>query len=138
MKDSMRFATVLGVTLMAGCATTPPSYLQETEHAWTDSHGVQRADVVAGNFWFRPDHIIVKANEPVMLIVKKRSTVIPHSFVIHAPEAGINVDVPLSPEPTNIEFTPTRPGRYTFYCDEQGLFESHRAKGMEGVLEVVP
>lgn len=98
---------------------------------------MQRADVVAGTYWFRPDHLIVKANEPVLLTIKKQTTIIPHSFVIHAPEAGIDVDVPLRTEPTNVEFTPTRPGTYVFYCDEHGLFGAHRAKGMTGVLEVV-
>ncbi len=37
-----------------------------------------------------------------------------------------------------IRFTPTRVGSYPFYCNKKLLFfESHREKGMEGILEVV-
>lgn len=35
-------------------------------------------------------------------------------------------------------FTTTKPGKYPFYCDKKLLFmDSHREKGMEGILEVV-
>ncbi len=136
MKDLTRVIAALGLALISGCATTPPSDLPETTRAVMDKEGVQRVEVVAGSYWFRPDHIIVKTNAPVLLVVRKQSTVVPHTFVLHAPEAGISIDMSLSSEPKSVTFTPTRPGTYEYYCSESGLFGNHRAKGMEGVLEV--
>ena len=100
--------------------------------------GVQRAAIEGGSYYFRPARLIVKANLPVELAVSVGRSLIPHSFVIQAPEAGIVVDEDLSSEPRRIRFTPTAAGRYPFYCRNRLLFfESHREKGMEGVLEVV-
>ncbi len=100
--------------------------------------GVQRVEVIGGSYFFNPNHIIVKVNVPVELIVRKESGIVPHNIVIKAPEAGINVEESLSTEPKVIRFTPTRGGTYPIYCSKKLLFfESHREKGMEGILEVV-
>jgi len=56
--------------------------------------------------------------------------------VLQAPEAGIAIKEELGTEPKVIKFTPTKAGKYPFYCDHRFLFWTHRAKGMEGVLEV--
>lgn len=54
-----------------------------------------------------------------------------------SPEVGISVDQNLSGAPVNIRFTPTAADKYSFYCRNKLLFfDSHRDKGMEGVLEV--
>jgi plastocyanin domain-containing protein len=99
--------------------------------------GVQRVDVLAGSYYFIPDHIVVKVNVPVELRVKKETGVTPHDIVIKAPEAGIDFKESLRGEPKVIKFTPTKVGKYPFYCDKKLLFfASHREKGMEGVLEV--
>jgi plastocyanin domain-containing protein len=80
----------------------------------------------------------VKVNVPVELKARKESGFVPHDLLLKAPEAGINIDVSLSSEPKTISFTPTKPGKYPFYCGKKLLFlPSHREKGMEGVLEVV-
>ena len=102
-----------------------------------DKDGVQRVEILGGDYFFKPNHIVVKVNQPVELLVRKEGWV-PHSFVIDAPEAGIKVKVSLSQDPKTIDFTPTKVGRYPFYCDKKPWFlASHREKGMEGVLEVV-
>lgn len=101
------------------------------------SDGVQRVEVLAGSYFFKPDHIVVRANIPVELRIRKEPEIIPHSFVINAPEAGLDVHESLSSDPKVIKFIPLKAGTYPFYCDKKLLFfESHRAKGMEGVLEV--
>ena len=106
--------------------------------AAVDSDGMQRVEVMGGSYFFNPNHIIVKVNVPVELIVRKESGIIPHNIVVKAPEAGIDFDVALASEPKVIRFTPTRTGTYPMYCSKKLLFfESHREKGMEGVLEVV-
>lgn len=100
--------------------------------------GVQHVRIEGGAYFFEPRRVIVKSGVPVELTVSVGRSLIPHTFVIQAPEAGIVVDESLSSEPKPIRFTPTAVGSYPFYCRNRLLFfESHREKGMEGVLEVV-
>ena len=102
-----------------------------------DQDGVQWIEVLAGEYFFNPDYIIVKVNIPVEIKIKKEPSLVPHSFVINAPDAGLNINESLSSEPKIIKFTPTKVGKYPFYCDKKLLFfKSHREKGMEGIIEV--
>ena len=103
-----------------------------------DQDGVQRVEVLAGEYFFDPNYIVVKVNVPVEIKIKKEPTIVPHSFVIKAPDAGMDINEPLSNrEPRIIRFTPSKIGKYPFYCDKKFLFfESHREKGMEGTIEV--
>lgn len=103
-----------------------------------DKDGVQRVEVLAGDYFFRPGHIVVKVNVPVELMARKETFITPHDIVIDAPEAGISIKESLEREPRSFTFTPTKAGKYPVYCDKKLLFmKSHRAKGMEGILEVV-
>jgi plastocyanin len=101
--------------------------------------GIQRAEVTGGEYYFDPNHIIVKVNKPVELTVKKASGYVPHDLVVKAPEAGIDFKVNLNgKKPELVKFTPTKAGKYPMYCDKKLLwFKSHQERGMEGVLEVV-
>jgi len=106
--------------------------------AVVDPDGVQRAEIVGGSYFFSPDRVVVRVNIPVDLKVRKEPGIVPHDIVIKAPEAGIDFEESLSSDPKVIRFTPTRTGAYPFYCGKKLLFfESHRDKGMAGVLEVV-
>jgi plastocyanin domain-containing protein len=109
---------------------------KKTYTAVVDKDGVQRANILAGSYFFDPNYIIVKVNVPVELTVKKESGT-PHSLVIKAPDAGMDVNESLSTEPKVIKFTPTKIGKYPFYCEKRLLFfKSHRDRGMEGTIEV--
>jgi plastocyanin domain-containing protein len=101
--------------------------------------GVQKIDVIVDSYSFDPDHIVVTANKPVELTLKSVTTLIPHNFTIDYPDAGLNVDedIPHGKD-VKVTFTPTKPGNYEFYCDKKFLFDSHKDKGMKGVLEVKP
>lgn len=137
MKASATFLVFcLGLAGIGPCrADTAPD---ETVRATLAADGVQRVRIAGGSYFFKPGRVIVKANVPVELTVSVERGVVPHSFVIQAPEAGMAVDESLSSQPRIIRFTPTAAGRYPFYCRNRLLFfESHREKGMEGVLEVV-
>ena len=104
-----------------------------------DGDGVQRVRVVAGSYFFKPNHIVVKANVPVELTASRESGITPHDFVIRAEEAGLNVKEDLAADPKKITFTATKPGKYAIYCSKKLPFVAgHREKGMEGILEVVP
>jgi plastocyanin domain-containing protein len=118
----------------AGVAPSDETVYRATRGA----DGVQHVRMEGGAYFFKPSRVIVKSNVPVELTVSVGRSVIPHTFVIKAPEAGIAVDESLSSEPRTIRFTPAATGSYPFYCRNRLLFfESHREKGMEGVLEVV-
>jgi plastocyanin domain-containing protein len=120
------------LTLMAGVAPAQ-------EPIKPDADGVQRVRLVAGSYFFKPNHIIVKANVPVELTASRESGITPHDLVIRAEEAGINVKEDLGSDPKKIAFTPTRPGKFPIYCSKKLPFMAgHREKGMEGILEVVP
>jgi plastocyanin len=127
---------LIAPALLAACASQPPERLPEVVRATLDGSGVQHATIVGGSYWFRPQRVIARVNQPLELAVSKQPGIIPHSFVIDAPEAGIKVRLALGSEPRSVRFVPAKPGRYTYYCDESGLGESHRDKGMVGVLEV--
>lgn len=103
-----------------------------------DKDGVQRIEILSGEYFFKPAHIIVKVNAPVEITIKKEPGIVPHNIVLKAPEAGIDISESIDNKPKTIRFTPLKTGTYTFYCDKKLLFmKSHREKGMEGVLEVV-
>ena len=106
--------------------------------AQVGADGLQRVEMLGDSYSYTPNHIIVKVNTPVELSIKKTSRMVPHNIVIKAPQAGIDFDEAMGNEPRTIKFTPTKTGKYPFYCSKKLLFfESHRDKGMEGTLEVV-
>jgi heme/copper-type cytochrome/quinol oxidase subunit 2 len=131
------------LAVLAACIYTlcsgPACGAQQTVIARIDDDGVQRVRIVGGEYFFAPQRMIVKANVPVELILTKEAGVVPHSFMINAPEAGVSVDEELGNEAKKVWFTPTAVGIYPYYCGHRLLFfKSHRDKGMEGTLEVVP
>ncbi|MBI5467819.1 MAG: quinol oxidase [Deltaproteobacteria bacterium] len=106
--------------------------------AGTGPDGVQRAEVAGGSYYFKPERIVVRVNQPVELRLRNESLITPHDFILKAPEAGIDISVTLRNEPAAVKFTPAKTGVYTFYCGRRFLFfKSHRAQGMEGAVEVV-
>jgi uncharacterized cupredoxin-like copper-binding protein len=126
---------MLAVFTACACALAqePPQVVKP------DADGVQRVRLVAGSYFFKPNHIIVKANVPVELSASRESGITPHDLVIRAEEAGINVKEDLGSDPKKIAFTATKPGKYPIYCSKKLPFMAgHREKGMEGMLEVVP
>lgn len=95
-------------------------------------------DVTLDSYSIKPDTITVKAGQAVVLKVTNAAGMVPHNLIIHAPEAGIDVNVDLSGGKSgSASFTPTKPGRYEMHCDKKLLFfKSHKEKGMHGTLIV--
>lgn len=128
---------ILLVLLVATPALARSVY--QVAEAHLDPDGVQRLELVADNYFYRPNYLVVQAGVPVELTITRKSGLVPHNFVLRAPDAGIKINENLDRDGTTIRFTPVRPGKYTFYCDKQLLFfKSHREKGMEGILDVKP
>ena len=119
-----------------------PAFAQDQKEVYVskvDPDGVQRVRIEGGGYFFKPNHIVVKVNVPVELIASKEAGITPHNLVIKAPEAGIAVEEDLATDIKKIAFTATAAGKYPFYCGKKLLFfASHRERGMEGLLEVVP
>jgi len=132
-------ASVAVLTLLLGSL----SYGQESRGnrfvAVIGPDGVQRVEITGGSYYFDPDDIVVKVNVPVVLMVKKAGGIVPHSIALKAPEAGIDFSVSLRKDPTSISFTPTKVGKYPFWCTKRAPLssKSHKDRGMTGVLEVV-
>jgi plastocyanin len=111
----------------------------ETQVATVGEDGIQHVRIVGGDYFFKPDHVIVKINTPVELTLAKEHGMVPHTFVIEAPAAGMALDEKLDTEGRKVSFTPTVAGRFPFYCKNRLLFfKSHQDKGMRGTLEVIP
>jgi plastocyanin domain-containing protein len=124
---------------VAAPAATFAQDQKEVYVAKVDPDGVQRVRLEGGSYFFKPNHIVIKVNVPVELLVSREAGIVPHNLVIKAPEAGIAVEEDLAAEPKKIAFTATAVGKYPFYCSNKLLFfASHRERGMEGVLEVIP
>jgi plastocyanin len=135
----MRYFLMVSILLLACIFVITDAGGQKNVYkAVVDGDGVQKVEVLAGEYFFNPDYIVVKVNVPVELKIKKEPGIVPHDFVLKAPEAGIDVLESLSSEPKSIRFTPSKAGKYHYYCDKKLIFsKSHREKGMEGTLEVV-
>jgi plastocyanin domain-containing protein len=100
--------------------------------------GIQRVSIAGGEYYFEPNHIIVKVNVPVELSVKKEGGIVPHNIVMKSPEAGMSFEEPMGSQPKVIKFTPTKTGTYPFSCTKKLLFfRSHEARGMKGAIEVI-
>lgn len=102
-----------------------------------DRDGVQRVRLVAGDHFFRPNRIVLKANVPAEITVSAEPGSVPRGIVASAPQAGMTIDAPLPDAPRTIRFTPTAPGTYAFYCSNRlPFFIWHRGRGVEGVIEL--
>ncbi len=129
------FLALMGALFLSAAMAEETSELN-TAATGTAVQAVQKVEILAGSYFFKPKVIQVKVNVPVEMTIKRESGVAPHNIVLQAPEAGITIKEELGTEPKVIKFTPTKTGKYPFYCDHRFLFWTHRAKGMEGVLEV--
>lgn len=98
--------------------------------------GVQHLTMTLDSYSFKPAHLIVKVGKPVEITLNNVSIIAPHSLIIDDPDLQVKEDVAAGKSAV-VRFTAAKAGTYTFFCDHKLLFfPSHRAKGMEGVLEV--
>lgn len=127
------------ILLLAGILSLSASAadIEVKTYKATVENGIQRVDITGGDYYFDPNHIIVRVNVPVEFYVKKAPGLVPHDIIMDAPEAGIVFKEKLKSETQVIRFTPKRTGIFPLYCGKKLLFlKSHREKGMEGILEV--
>lgn len=141
----MKTLLIVNIFLLgiAGCiaprtGNAPSNTVSVQSTIIANSVRVQRVRIDGGSYFFKPNHVTVQVNVPVELTIKVESGLIPHNFVIKAPEAGVMVEEQLSSDIKTIHFTPKAIGKITFYCSYGLPFaKSHREKGMEGIIDVV-
>jgi plastocyanin domain-containing protein len=77
------------------------------------NQGIQEATIVVDG-GYEPNQVVVKAGQPVRLSFDRRD---PSSCLeaVRIPDFHIAKDLPLN-QVTPIEFTPEKPGEYTFSC----------------------
>ena len=80
----------------------------QTFEATVGQDGVQRVEIVGGEYFFNPKHVIVKVNIPVELKMSKDPGLTPHNIVMMAPEAGIEFVEEMTTTPKTIKFVPTK------------------------------
>ena len=119
--------TVPGVRLSAAVSVLEP-----------DDRGLQHTTITMDSYSYSPNELSVQAGKPVELTLHNAATLIPHSFVLEDPAAGLHVRTEVSAgESQTIRFTPTHSGTFAFYCEKKlRFFKSHRERGQEGRLEV--
>ncbi len=138
MRRSRCLLVILAMMLLV-LAINAQAAEEKTFVASVGADGVQRVSITAGSYFFDPNHITVKANTRVELTVTKGGGITPHDIEMKSPEAGMEFSEGLGTTPKKISFTPTTPGSYPFFCGKKSPFgKSHRERGMEGVIEVVP
>ena len=95
-------------------------------------------EVKLDSYTIKPDKIIVKTGESVILKVKNEASFIPHNLIIKAPQAGVEIKIDVSAGKTGeARFTATQPGSYEMICDKTPpIGKSHKQKGMHGTLVV--
>lgn len=137
MKKTMWALIILGVFLAAASYAAAQEMKYETAEAVIGADGIQRIEIQAGSYYYKPNYIIVKAGIPVELTFKKEPGITPHNIVLTVEGTDIRIKKDITTEGTVIQFTPVKPGKFPFSCDKKLLFfPSHKDKGMEGVIEV--
>ncbi len=79
----------------------------------------------AGNFYFRPDTITAKLNQPLTIKFNNSGF---HTFTIN----DLGVSQVLSGSTGSVTFTPTKKGTFEFYC----TVGNHRDLGQKGTIIV--
>lgn len=125
-----QFLASAALWLLAGAATA------QAVPATVDADGVQHIAIVGGSYFFRPSQIVARANQPLELTLSVETGLVPHSFVLEGPDGQRLAEVTLGSQQQTLRLS-LPAGSYPFYCPNRLLwFESHRAHGMAGVLQV--
>jgi plastocyanin len=93
-----------------------------------------------GDYRFQPDTIELRAGEPVRLELTNTDGVTPHNFTLRDAAGRLDLDIDIAAGSTHtVELLAPVSGTYTFYCNKKLPFmKSHRDRGMQGSLLVVP
>lgn len=107
---------------------------------YADSTSRKIIEVKLGDYRYMPENIQLVVGQPVILHLVNTDSFTPHNFTLEDASDGldVNVDIPAG-ESVDVQLMPLWQGSHTFYCTNKlWLMDSHREKGMEGTLTVIP
>ncbi|HED38523.1 MAG TPA: hypothetical protein ENI76_09825 [Ignavibacteria bacterium] len=108
-------------TEQAGTEQATPVLISENSETT-----VQEINMVTGGFFFSPNKLTLKKDQPVKINVENSGV---HTFTIDE----LGVDVPLTGPSGVVEFTPTKSGTFEYYCAIPG----HKERGQIGSVTVI-
>lgn len=136
MPKPISLLALLAIFISTGLSPAAAETTHQVSEAILGDDGVQRLEVLADSYHFTPNYLVVKTGIPVELTLRRQTLVVPHDFILEVGADDIRIEQELGREGHVLRFTVTTPGKYPFFCSKQLLFfESHRHKGMEGVLD---
>ena len=107
--------------------------------------------ISAQEYRFTPNTVTVRAGQPIMLVLTNKGTVL-HEIVSPLLKASKNLEVQgqgiavvgdafeevefARGKTVTVELTPTRPGRFEFWCGQKSGAKLHRDLGMRGTIIV--
>jgi len=124
---TLQFTVLLASLLTAGWSQAGPGYTKVIK-------------VTLGDYRYMPKDIQLIIDQPVTLHLVNVDAFTPHNFTLEDDSDGldVNIDIPAG-ESVDVQLMALVAGRHIFYCRNKLLFmDSHREKGMEGTLTVVP
>ncbi len=124
---TLQFTVFLASLLSAGSSQAGPGYTKVIE-------------VTLGDYRYMPNSIQLIVDQPVVLRLVNVDSFTPHNFTLPDASDGldVNIDIPAG-ESVDVHLMPLVTGSHTFYCRNKLLWmDSHRERGMEGTLTVVP
>ena len=97
-------------------------------------------EVTVGDYRYMPGNIQLIINQPVVLHLVNVDSYTPHNFTLQDASDGLDVDIDIpAGGSVDVHLMPLVTGSHTFYCKNKFLFmDSHREKGMQGTLTVIP
>lgn len=133
-----RILAVLAAVVMLATFTVAKEQGSAPVAATLGEDGVQRLAMEGGEYYFKPDNVVLKVAVPVELFVRKARGFVPHNIVMDSQESAMSFKEDFDSKGTTIRFTPSATGTFEFWCDKKFLFfKSHREKGMKGVFQVI-
>ncbi len=124
---TLQYSLLFTSLLFTGCLQAEPVYAKVIE-------------VTLGDYHYMPHNIQLVVDQPVVLHLVNVDAFTPHNFTLKDNSDGLDVDIDIpAGKAVNVNLMPLFAGSHTFYCNKKLLWmESHREKGMEGTLTVVP
>jgi plastocyanin len=121
----LTFLLLLIGLFLAGC--TPRVRLGPT-HIF---HRGEPIEIEAKNFAFTPNHLVVRGNQPPLILLLKNSDDILHNFTLISTDRNIILTQDVkAKESSTVPIGFPKPENYTFYCS------LHHHRGMEGMLMI--
>jgi len=105
-----------------------------------EPHYTKVVEVTLGDYRYMPNNIQLIVDQPVVLHLANVDSFTPHNFTLKDASDGLDVDIDIpAGEYVDVYLMPLVAGSHTFYCKNKlWLMDSHREKGMEGTLTVIP